>query len=348
MQNKPAVMIMGAGAMGLISGYHLSLAGADVTFLVRPGRFAELQSPQRLYCYNDGKLKEYTQYRAISSLEGFDCAAQDFILVTLDGAVSRTPEASATLRAIGAAIRNSTTTLIFGGVGVGLREHYLDTTGLPSERVLNGVLGLLSYQVARAEMPIIPPTQPELISKAYMAYVQFPNQVGFALEGSNAAAAKSFAEIYNRCSVSKCSVANKKMLDIMGNLPFAMFAVSELAGWPGLETLAKNKELWSLNCKAQAEVLGLSRFGWMGKLMRLVMTEKMHLKLWKKVEKDSLPMDFQAFNRFHHGGKVQPQDIEIMQNCVAIGEREGKAMSALKEVLARLEAHKHARKKATA
>ena len=186
MQKKPAVMIMGAGAMGLISGYHLSLAGADVTFLVRPGRFAELQSPQRLYCYNDGKLKEYTQYRAISSLEGFDCAAQDFILVTLDGAVSRTPEASATLRAIGAAIRNSTTTLIFGGVGVGLREHYLDTTGLPSERVLNGVLGLLSYQVARADMPIIPPTQPELISKAYMAYVQFPNQVGFALEGSNA------------------------------------------------------------------------------------------------------------------------------------------------------------------
>jgi hypothetical protein len=72
------------------------------------------------------------------------------------------------------------------------------------------------------------------------------------------------------------------------------------------------------------------------------MTEKMQLKIWRKVEKDSLPMDFQAFNRFHHGGKVQPQDIEVMQNCVADGERQGFAMSALKEVLARLDAHKKA------
>ena len=348
MQNKPAVMIMGAGAMGLITGYHLHLAGAEVTFLVRPGRLAEMQSPQMLYCFNDASLKTFTQYRAVASVAEIDCAAQDYIIVTLDGAVSRGAEASATLRVIGAAIRNSATRLMIGGVGVGLREHYLNTTGLPPQRVLNSVLGLLSYQVARAEMPLIAPTRADVIGNAYMAYVQFPNQVGFAVDNSYPQAAKEFAELYNRCGVSRCTVMNKTVFDLLGNLPFAMFAVSDIAGWPSLDVLAANKELWSLNCKAQAEVMGLKRYGWIGKLMRLVMSEKMHLKLWQKVAKDSLPMDFQAFNRFHHGGKVQPQDIEIMQNCVAIGEREGSAMSALKEVLARLDTHQRAHKKTTA
>ena len=123
MQSKPAVTIVGAGAMGLIAGYHLNLAGADVTFLVRTKRLAELQSPQILYCHNDGELKEFTQYRAVSSVAEINCAAQAYILVTLDGAVARTPEASEMLRAIGAAIRISSTKLLIGGVGVGLQRR---------------------------------------------------------------------------------------------------------------------------------------------------------------------------------------------------------------------------------
>ena len=39
---KPGVLIVGAGAMGLVIGYHLSLAGAQITFLVRPQRLAAL------------------------------------------------------------------------------------------------------------------------------------------------------------------------------------------------------------------------------------------------------------------------------------------------------------------
>lgn len=343
MQKKPSVVVVGVGAMGLVTGYHLSLAGAEVTFLVRPARLAQLASPQILYCHNDRELKTFSAYRAISSIGEIDTQSLDYVLVTLDGATSRTAEGSALLRSIGTALAGTSTLLLIGGVGVGLREHYLMTTGLPPDQVLNSFLGLLSYQIDKADIPVNPPARPEIISQAGMAFVQFPNKVGYIIDSSYPQAAKDFAALYNRCGVSRCAIMNPTLFKIVGNMPFPLFAISEIAGWPKSEDLARNKQLWRLNRLAQGEIMGLKQHGWIGKLMRLVMTGKMHLKLAQKLEKDSLPIDFGAFNRFHHGGKVQAQDIEIMQNCVAVGVSQGYAMSALKEVLARLDAHKKAK-----
>jgi ketopantoate reductase len=52
--------------MGITTGYILSLAGAEVTFLVRPHRAETLNHPQTLYCYNDNKLKEFKNYTYIT------------------------------------------------------------------------------------------------------------------------------------------------------------------------------------------------------------------------------------------------------------------------------------------
>ena len=56
-QSRARILIIGAGSMGIITGYHLSLAGADVTFIIRPHRAEALNHPQILYCYDDNKLK---------------------------------------------------------------------------------------------------------------------------------------------------------------------------------------------------------------------------------------------------------------------------------------------------
>ena len=56
--NKNNVLIIGAGAGGFATGYHLTLSGADVTFYVRSKRLDQLQPPQSLYCYEDCKLKD--------------------------------------------------------------------------------------------------------------------------------------------------------------------------------------------------------------------------------------------------------------------------------------------------
>ncbi|MDY8021370.1 hypothetical protein [Paenibacillus polymyxa] len=48
------------------------------------------------------------------------------------------------------------------------------------------------------------------------------------------------------------------------------------------------------------------------------------------------------FNRFHHGGKVRVQDVESMRNSVVEGQRQGRQMKALKELLQRVAEHEAA------
>lgn len=65
------------------------------------------------------------------------------------------------------------------------------------------------------------------------------------------------------------------------------------------------------------------------------MMAKVHLKM----ERDMLPLDYQSFNHFHHGGKVRAQDLESMRNSLAEGQRRGRQMRELQELLKRLSEH---------
>jgi Ketopantoate reductase PanE/ApbA len=143
----PQILIVGAGAMGLGAGYHLQLAGAAITFLVRPARVLEMSRSQVLYSYDDATLKAFTDYRLISDVAEISRSSYDYVIVTLDGFATRKPEETALLKSIGAAIRESSTEVIIGGIGVGLHDYYLRTMALPAHRILNGALGMLSHQV---------------------------------------------------------------------------------------------------------------------------------------------------------------------------------------------------------
>lgn len=41
------VAVVGAGAMGVVTGHHLHLSGAEVTFVVRPSRAREMPGAYR-------------------------------------------------------------------------------------------------------------------------------------------------------------------------------------------------------------------------------------------------------------------------------------------------------------
>jgi glycine/D-amino acid oxidase-like deaminating enzyme len=70
-----------------------------------------------------------------------------------------------------------------------------------------------------------------------------------------------------------------------------------------------------------------------GKAAQAATTADGLLEIWSSLEHEALPLDFAAFNKFHHGGKVRAQDIELLKDCVKLGEQEGQPMSALKELL---------------
>ena len=336
MSSRPSVLIVGAGATGLPLGYHLGLAGADVTFLVRRGRRGVLEGPQRLYCYDDAVLKEFDDYTVIDEVADLADRSLQFVIVTLDGLAATSPEGAAMLQDLGDAIRHTQATVIFGSFGFGLRDYYSDVMQLPPQRLLRCFPFMLSHQ-ASADLPPHPPTDPSRLSRASICYKHPPNKVGIRLESGSTAAARQFAALYNRCEVSRCLTLNSKLVDVGALSLFPVYLAGHIAGWPRVAALVADEELWQLACRAQSEIAALPQHGWLGKMATLAMGPRATAKLHLKMERDMLPLDYQEFNRFHHGGKVQAQDVELLRSCLADGQRQGQSMAALQALLARAE-----------
>ena len=114
------VLIVGAGALGIVTGYHLQLAGAQVDFLVRQGRLPALAEPQVLYCYDDHQLKHFDGYNAYASvMDAKSGGPYDFVVVTMDGATCRGEDKRAALEA-----RFAEVVATIGDENV--RRHYRD------------------------------------------------------------------------------------------------------------------------------------------------------------------------------------------------------------------------------
>jgi hypothetical protein len=256
----------------------------------------------------------------------------DFVLFTPDGAACHSPEGTQLLRELGSAIRHTNAVMIMCAVGIGLREHILAITGLPGARLLEGTLGNISHQ-ANAELRHHTPTNPELLASASIAYRHFSGKVGFMLVPTPRQAAKEFIKLYDRCGISRCVLTNAAMYQIYTNAFFAFTLSAELAGWPDVAGLAANRQLMSRCIRVMKEIAGLPRFGWTGRLVRLLLSQMMLIAILRKAERDFLPLDFMTFNRFHHGVKVLVQDVEVLNNCLSEGRAHGRAMFALDDLL---------------
>ena len=53
----------------------------------------------------------------------------------------------------------------------------------------------------------------------------------------------------------------------------------------------------------------------------------------RQIEANSLPLDLAAFNRYHHGGKVQAQDHKAGREVLARGEAGGLDMPNLRKLV---------------
>ncbi len=334
---NPAVLIVGAGALGITTGYHLALGGAEITFLVRPPRVAELGEQQLLHSFDDGELKRFTGFEVIDSATDAGAQNYDFVLVTLDGATCRGEEATALLRALGEVLRPTAAVVMTCGIGV--REYCRDIMELPDQRVAEGTMAILSYQVARADIPLHPPADADQVAQADLAYRHAGGERGFIVSTATPAASKAFAALYNKCGVSRCATINARLYTMFMRSAFPTFAVYDMAGWPDAAGLAENRELMDLCTGAIRETLRLPEHGWMGKLASLFVSRRSLAKQNLKTERACLPVDYSAFNRFHHGGKVLQQDIGVMRQALASGLEQGRAMPRLQELLRRYEAH---------
>jgi len=329
------ILIVGAGAMGLVNGYYLQLGGAKVTFLVRPGKKAASAPPAALYNYASNELERFEDYRVVDNFAEIAGETFDYAIVTLDHALAMSEDGTALLRAMGKAFADKNTVVIMGGVGIGLRAHYLKTTGLPENRVLNGCLGLLSHQ-STAELPIHAPTDAAKLKQSRMAYKHISAD-SFILDDTSPEEAKKFAAIYGRSGKSGCAIFDKTQFAVMNNTAFPMLAALEIAGWPNVPGLIAQKDLWALTCRATREAASLPDLGMGSAAVEQAMSDDALSAMHTGIETAVLPLDYAAFNRFHHGHKVADQDLEIMKKCAAAGKKGGRPMTALTEIISKLE-----------
>ncbi|WP_438853121.1 ketopantoate reductase family protein [Brevundimonas nasdae] len=330
---QPKILIVGAGAMGVVTGYHLDLAGAAVTFLVRPHRLPALQRPQVLYSYDDGGLKTFSAYGCITTADALAYGCFDYMLLTLDGVALRNPEGVSLIKAIGAAALDTPTKVIIGAIGIGLKPWFMRLSGLAEDQVFNGAMSIMAYPPASVLLPLHPPTNAAHLAQADLAYVH-SGEKGFIVEDSAAEAAHRFSEIYNRCGVSTCEVRPAAAFATSIPALFPVFAASDLMGWPQAEELGADPELWALTTEAVREIQDLGGHG------QGVTTGQSLIEMWKTWQAATLPMDLQAFNRFHHGGKVNAQDQQLLLDCVAAGQAIGQPMKALQMLVERITAHR--------
>ena len=335
-QHKPQVLVIGAGSMGAIVGYHLSLAGAGVTFLVRAHRAKQLDRPQLLYCYDDKKLKEFKDFSYFTDPAKIIGAKYDYIVITLDSAALRNDTGKELVRTIGEAARGTDTKVILGSVFINLLPWFLETSGLSAKQVTNGPLGILAYPTTATELVQSSQQDLDLITKADQAYT---GSLGFGmqLDDSSPEVANAFTELYNASGVSRCIVTPAAQLALFTTPLFAALAAFDLLGWPKIKDINVEDETWKLGTDGVKEIRGLSIHGEAGQQAAAATTSANLAEMLAGIEKQVLPLDFQAFNRFHHGGKVNLQDCELLRACVRLGEAEGKTMSAVKELLNRLE-----------
>src|SRR3546814_18539548 len=82
--------------------------------------------------------------------------------------------------------------------------------------------------------------------------------------------------------------------------------------------------MWKLVTESTREIAGLPGHGWAGWLMSRLFTSRLQAAAQRMMVRNSMPLDYQAFNRFQHGGKVLAPDVEVLEHSLAVGREKGR------------------------
>ncbi|KAJ9637555.1 hypothetical protein H2204_004704 [Knufia peltigerae] len=333
-QSNPRVLIVGAGSMGLVCGYILSEAKAEITFLVRPHRVKDLSPPRRLYCFNDHKLKTFQAYQVATDPEHMIDAQYDFILITLDTHALMNEVGTELVKVIGKAVCGSRTMVVIGSVSFDIRPWFLETSQIPSEQVANGMTLVHAYAPSVVKLPIHEGTDRKLLQEADQGYVDSLG-AGFIISDSAPVVAEKFSALYNSSTLSSCAVYPAEKYLLFSASLFPVFPAYELLGWPDYDAIDPEGEIWRVCISAMKEIQRLSIMGVMGEGAAESTSGVGVIQQFSGMAKAMFPFPLVEFYKYHHGGKVVTQDRELMEICVSYGKAEGKQMSALRELLRR-------------
>lgn len=328
------VVIVGAGSVGVVTGYDLTRAGAQVTFLVRPHRTEQLARPQALYSYDDSTVDHFSDYEVITSPTALSRHPADIVIVTLDGAALHAEAGLHLVDHIGRAYRGTRTGVVLATGGIGMRGWFVQQSGLAREQVAMGSAAALIHEVPAAGLPSDPAVDQELLASADYAY-RHQSPAGFVVDDSAPEVTEALLTVYSGDGVPAAASVPADQLAV-GVANLAPILAWGLLGWRPLEDVEASDPTWQLAVDAMHEIQRLPVFGAAGRAAAEQTQPATVLESFRQTAQAVRPLGYAAFNAYHHGDKVNRQDLDILEQARHLAAADRVATPALDALIERL------------
>jgi len=170
---SPRILLIGAGAVGQVYGRHLSLGGADVSFFVKGKYLESLRQGMPMYPLNRQKVTEpplqFKDFKLLSTVEEVAAAEFDQIWLCISATALRGDWIQPMLAASGSA---TVVSLI-----PGLEEQSILLQYIPKERLVCGIITLISYQAPLPDEVCHSPGMAYWFPPAAPAYFSGPSTI---------------------------------------------------------------------------------------------------------------------------------------------------------------------------
>ena len=318
MTKRPSICIVGAGAVGLVYAQYLRRAGADVTLLIKPQHADKCRKGFALHKLRWGGRCETEQINDLALTTSAEEIAEgrfDQIFITVASDSMRADWLGVLLRASGDA------TIVI--LQPDLTDRTLVLEHIPQERLVQGLIGFLSFQSPLPGAPQLP---------AGIAYSLLPGMAS-SFDGARASEVVSL--------LRRGGFGARQTKDLVGTsaersaTTVPLIAVLEAAGWsianfvrgpwlPG--SIASSKEALAVVAQHQERRPAIVRHLLHPWPVRAALTLAPH----------AAPFPLEAYLSFHFT-KVGPQTRLMLETYAALADKAQLPNSALRELRSALE-----------
>jgi len=303
------VLVIGAGAVGQVYGYHLARGGAEVTFLVKPAHAPELDAGLTLYPLNRPARRRaqpvhFRSYRVITDVGVAAGERWDQVYLTISSTALRAGDWFARLAAgLGAA------TLVLLQPGPDDRRFVEER--VPAAQIVQGVITVISY---RAPLP-----GETRFPGPGMAY-WFPPLAASPLDGARRDTVVSALRAGGLPARRHRGIARSSVFPTALFMP--LLAVLERAGW-SFGTIREPGRL-ALASRAAGEALRVMAHqgGRRAPLLLRLINHPLVVRLVLALAPRVMPLDLETYLHVHFT-KVGDQTRDFLRTYLTLGRGAG-------------------------
>lgn len=323
---QSSVLIVGAGAVGLTYGVHLSRAGAKTCYFVRAKYVEQTSQPQSLLELGfmcSPKERTFTPDLVISELEQVKAQPWDYVILTVSSTALRGGDWFE--RFAGALNPESLVVMLQPGV----EDRQFVARYVDPSRIIQGMIGFLAYEG---------PLQGERDAREGLRYWLPPGSPSLlSAEGSDDVALAKLIKLLRSggFDVKKPSMAADKQAAFLTAMMMSQIVALEVEGW-SFEALRRS-ELMTLGLAAGKEA---------AKIMErhldcrapspINLISPTALSLGTRVAPKLAPLPLEAFFKKHFS-KVGDQTMDLMQDYIRLAKEQGASHDAIDKLTAALE-----------